>query len=98
MDGYRVALECVGITLCCAQLWPVCALPKRRLTSAAAAALATCRKLTESAARRNKLVLPPLGGLAHIACLVKRSGSGERQRHANQPQAPQSVCRSLPGA
>lgn len=65
MDGLRVALECVAITLCCAVLRclcaasvaSVCALPKRRLTSAAAAALATCRKLTKSTARRNKLVL-----------------------------------------
>lgn len=65
MDGLRVALECVAITLCCAVLRClcaasvacVCALPKRRLTSAAAAALATCRKLTKSTARRNKLVL-----------------------------------------
>lgn len=64
MDGLRVALECVAITLCCvalrclcaASVASVCALPKRRLTSAAAAALATCRKLTESTARR-KLVL-----------------------------------------
>lgn len=77
----------------CAVVACVCALPKRRLTSAATAALATCRKLTKSTDRRNKLVLPPLGGLG-IYCVPRETKrvSRERQRHANKPQAPQSVA------
>lgn len=80
----------------CAVVACVCALPKRRLTSAATAALATCRKLTKSTARRNKLVLPPLGGLG-VYCVPRETKrvSRERQRHANKPQAPQSGCRSF---
>lgn len=86
----------------CAQLWPVCALPKRRLTSAAAAALATCRKLTESTARRNKLVWLPMGrkdGTLRASCNeAGQSRDKDKDTQISRRRPSQSVAVGQAGA